>query len=267
MINRTNKPAHKIVIAFTSVAFLIALIALLVLVGCSGSRVESANDALHDALLLSGVAAEPVCPDPVIYDTGGTEQSLEWLSTKYGNVNWQCADPHPDADYVFVLSELRESCGPAVIITTVRDENGNPLPNKAVIRYWPGAPSLPNYDPPASRWTDLGVYGFTNAEGVVGFGTGTGDYYLPPDEGATWIYIADADGPSGVVRGIGMLALTEHCTVFPLFIRTDKDDILPPTPTPTEEPTVEPIPVPEGMFEIEKFYIQLVPIATATPNP
>ena len=159
-------------------------------------------------------------------------QDPAWLEGTYGPVSWQCAGAHTDADYVFRLTELRASCGPAAIVASVKDEHSGPLADRAVIRYWPGAPALPYYDPPASRWTDLGVVGWTGANGDVGFGLGDGDYYYPETgTGVTEMYVADYDGPSDLVEGLGMLGGTEHCTLFPTWHRIPKEDAVPPTPT------------------------------------
>jgi len=171
-------------------------------------------------------AAEPV------------EKSVQWLHDLFGAVNWHETEPHPDAGYVFRLVELQVACGPATLKTHVIDENGDPLEKIACIRYWMNMPDkhrLPAYDPPASRYTDLGVIGKTNSEGVVGWGMGEGDYYNPPHQvGATTIYIADFDGPSDYIEGLGMLAATNHCTIHQVFQRLPTDT---PGPGPTPEPT------------------------------
>ena len=207
------------------------------------------------------LAAEEGCPGPALYDTAGQVQDLAWLEATYGAVGWQCAGAHPDAGYVFRLTELRASCGPAAIVANVKDENGGPLADRAVIRYWPGAPALPEYDPPASRWTDLGVVGWTGANGDVGFGLGEGDYYYPKTgTGVTEMYVADYDGPSDLVEGLGMLGGTDHCTLFPTWHRIPKDDASPPTATP--EPTDEPVVEGAGVYRLEGVWIEL-----ATPAP
>jgi hypothetical protein len=206
------------------------------------------------------LAAEESCPGPALYDAAGLVQDLAWLEVTYGAVSWQCAEAHPDAEYLFRLTELRASCGPAVIVANVKGENGGPLADRAVVRYWPGAPALPYYDPPASRWTDLGVVGWTGVNGDVGFGLGEGDYYFPETgAGVTEMYVADYDGPSDLVAGLGMLGGTDHCTLFPTWHRIPKEDVIPPTATPG--PTEEPIAI-EGLYRIEELYIKL-----ATPAP
>jgi len=209
------------------------------------------------------------CPGPVIYDTTNTVQDTEWLAGKYGTaLTWGCVEPHPDADYVFRLTELRESCGPAVYITNLKDENGYPLEGRAVIRAWPGSPPLPYYDPPASRYlypddsegsVYIGNVGYTSGVGDVGFGVGSGDAYDPVNSsGVTNIYIADYDGPSDILRNLGWLAWTEHCTLFPVFYRVPKEDVVTPTPEPTGI-------VQDGLLRIEEFYIRVEPVGTPEP--
>ena len=221
-------------------------------------------------------ATEPCDEPPAIFDMYGTPQDVAWLRAKYGDaLTWSCTDPHPEAEYVFRLTELRESCGPAVFIVNVENDAGAPLQSKAVIRYWPGAPALPQYDPPASRYTDVGIVGWTSASGDVGFGVGHGDAYFPEtSQGATQFYIADYDGPSDWLKGIGWLDGTEHCTMFSVWARIPADTIVPPTPTPgptdTPGPTVTPgpgptLPVGEGLFELDGVYIRLVPVGTPAP--
>lgn len=248
------------------------LILVMVLGACGGtdtpSRSEFQQYLLASAEIEGGrssfaeIAIDAGCPGPALYDTDGTVQDIAWLEDTYGNVGWECAETHPDADYIYRLAELRASCGPAVIVVNVKDKDGNPLSGRAVVRYWPDAPLLPEYDPPASRWTDRGVVGWTSDNGDVGFGLGGGDYYWPETgSGVTRIYIADHEGPSDLVKNLGMLAGTEHCTLFPVYHRIPKEDVDPPTPTPG--PTGEPIP--EGLFRIDEFYIQLEEVATPTP--
>lgn len=258
------------------VAVLVGLVlALVLVVGCSSpaetpSRAEFQQYLMASAEVEGGrvafadLAVEAGCPGPVIYDLTGQVQDLSWLESTFGAVGWECAEAHPAAGYVFRLTALRESCGPAVIIVNVTDENGYALEGRAVVRYWPGAPALPVYDPPASRWTDLGVVGWTSGSGDVGFGLGAGDYYFPETgTGVTQIYVADYDGPSDLVKNLGMLGGTEHCTLFPVFSRIPVEDVDPETPTPSPlTPSPYPLPEGEGFFRIEGMWIQL-----GTPEP
>jgi len=260
---------------FLTLGGVFVLITMIVLTSCGKAEPNPSRSEFQQYLLYSaeieggrtsfaGMAADAGCPGPAIYDTDGSVKDAAWLMSRYGIVGWECTDVHPDADYVFRLAELRASCGPAIIIVNIKDENGAPLPGRAVVRYWPGAPSLPNYDPPASRYHSQGVVGWTSGNGDVGFGLGTGDYYFPETgSGVTDIWIADYDGPSDLVKNLGMLGGTDHCTVFPVYHRIPKDDVEPPTPTPG--PTGTPAPVPEGLLRIEEFYIKLEEAGTPTP--
>lgn len=233
------------------------------------SRAEFQRYLMAEAVIEDGapvLAFDAADPGPTLYDRTGQVRDPAWLLATFGIVGWERAEAHADADFIYRLTELRESCGPAVIIVNVKDENGAPLAGRAVVRYWPSAPALPYYDPPASRWTDLGVVGWTSGAGDVGFGLGAGDYYFPETgSGVTQIYIADYDGPSDLVKNLGMLGGTEHCTLFPVYHRIPAE-VDPPTPTPgptdTPGPTGTPAPVPEGLIKIEELWIKV-----ATPAP
>lgn len=170
--------------------------------------------ATSDLLVIDHRSGEPV------------PRSWDWLRSRFGDVTYGRANPHPEGDYVFRLAELHVNTGPAVMITRVVDEEDKPLEGYACIRYWVNMPShhkLPNYGAPASRYTDLGIVGKTNAEGHVGWGLGHGDYYTPPNQvGATMIYVADFEGPSDWIEGLGMLAATEHETIHQVFQRVSK---------------------------------------------
>ncbi len=236
------------------------------------SLAETVPIAMSDVVAETDPNLEPCEEDPAIYDMYGTRQDTEWLYSKYGTrIRWLCEKPHDEAEYIFRLTKLQESCGPAVFIVRVENEDGTPVAGKAVVRYWPGAPALPYYDPPASRHTDLGVVGWTSSNGDVGFGVGGGDAYIPFDEngnptgaeGVTELYIADYDGPSDWLGGIGWLGFTDHCTMFSTFTRIEKEEVV--TPTPTTEPTDEPGTLPSGLIEIDKVYIKVVPVETPTP--
>ena len=269
---------------------LVLILGIGVLAGCGGSdsdriptRAEFRHTLLSSAAVEGGRAAAAAdlatvagCPAPVLLDSSGTVRDLGWFVDRFGAaVAWTCAEPHPDADHVFRLVELREQCGPAVLIVRVLSGDGAPLAGLAVVRGWPGAPALPEYDPPASRYTipeqpgeiARGVVGWTSGSGDVGFGLGPGDYYDPATgSGVSWAYIADYDGPSDLIQGLGMLSGTEHCTLYPTFERIPKDEIEPPTPTPG--PTGEPVPAPAGLIQIEELWIRIAtPAPSAEPVP
>jgi hypothetical protein len=134
---------------------------------------------------------------------------------------------------------LRAKCGPASLIARVVDEADQPLVNYAVVRYWPGAPTLPDFsNTTAKQWTTKGVVGKTNVNGDVGFGMGQGDYYGPDkgETGASKLYVADFEGPGDLLHNLGMLAATEHCHIDATFKRLPKDEEPPPPPPTPGEP-------------------------------
>ena len=69
------------------------------------------------------------------------------------------------------------------------------------------------------------------------------------------MYVADYDGPSDLVEGLGMLGGTDHCTLFPTWHRIPKEDEIPPTATPG--PTGEPLVDGDGLYRIEGVWIEL----------
>lgn len=160
----------------------------------------------------------------VIWDALGNERDREWLAGKYGLVDlaggsetgehWAVAALVEEADYPPEAERVGFGGKPALpdagaaILVACRDELGLPVVGVTVVRYWPGAPELPE----ALRyWQSRGVYGATNGEGNIGFGMGPGDYYSPPAQyGATWVWVNDPDRESVAVTGLGMLAGTNH---------------------------------------------------------
>ena len=244
----------------------------------TGAQLEATPGVSPDIAAVD-LATEADCPAPTIYGYNRVLEDEAWLRANFGDaVQWHCAEPHEDADYVFRLTELEAACGPAVLIGIVQDEFGHPLSNRAVIRGWPGAEPLPAYDPPASRYVwppppdetiARGIVGWTSAVGDVGFGLGSGDYYWPEtSSGVSWMYIADYDGPSDLLTGLGMLAGTEHCALRGKWLRIPKENVNPVTPTPPPTPTPGPgtptvtPEVPAGLIEVEGIYLKL-----ATPAP
>jgi len=189
---------------------------------------------------------------PVIYNYNGQVTTVDWLYEEFGpGVEWRYIEPHPDTDWVFRVTALRAKCGPAAIVVKVVDEFGNPLEGIEVVRYWPGAPTLPDFSgTTAYQWTTIGVHGPTNAEGDIGFGMGTGDYYWLPATAVSGVYVADFAGYGDYVGGLGMLGATDHCHLDVQFSKLSAVDPNPPTPTPTtgptDEPTVEPTDEPSG---------------------
>jgi hypothetical protein len=124
----------------------------------------------------------------------------------------------------------------------VTDQEARPLETAQVVRHWPDAPPLPAWPPPTSRWRDRGVYGQTNPSGDIGFGMGHGDYYFPPEGGASAVWVAEAEGPSDLVSGLGMLGGTSHRHLDVYFALQDVDAQTPPPLPPPSPAPAQPLP-------------------------
>jgi hypothetical protein len=167
-----------------------------------------------------------------IYDQNGAQKDAAWLKATYGNVQVTEATV-PTGAAVFRVAELREKVGPATLIAQCRLPDGSPIKNVPIVRYWPGAPTLPTWEPPPERWRDRGVSGRTNNEGNVGFGMGNGDYYRPDSqEGASAIWCGKPSTHSDLVSGLGMLVATNHAHIDTIFELAEG----PPGPEPGPEP-------------------------------
>jgi hypothetical protein len=93
---------------------------------------------------------------------------------------------------------------------------------------------------PLSRWRERGVFGGTNIEGNIGFGMGHGDYYFPPNVGASAVWVADGAGPADVVSGLGMLGGTNH-RHLDIFYQLTKIEAPPPEEPPVGPPIEPPV--------------------------
>ena len=166
--------------------------------------------------LLLLVAAAPPEPDPEIWQTylplaitqgiagvqildcDGNPATETWLQNTFGPVTWtRGTGPH--------LATIRcDDSGISALVVHVEDPDGSPVADQLVVRRWPDAPRLPEE---LAGWFDNGVYGPTNANGDIGFGMGHGDYYFPPAEGPSCIWLH----PGGdLLCGLGMLGGTNH---------------------------------------------------------
>lgn len=155
---------------------------------------------------------------PKIFDKEGQERDWAWLIARFGDVTIS----QSTYEQVYRLVEIREQEGPAALIPSLLDEEGQPVPGVQVIRYWPGAPELPVWDPPPERWKNRGVHGKTNDEGHIGFGMGGGDYYDSQTEtGASSIWVGELGWGSDCIHGLGMLAATNHIHLNPTFQRQE----------------------------------------------
>jgi CRP-like cAMP-binding protein/outer membrane biosynthesis protein TonB len=150
-------------------------------------------------------AAAAIPPLQVI-DVNGQTRDYAWVQSYYG-AEIQRAQPGPNGQ-VFRIVKIIERKGPAVNIIQVLNEDGSPMDQQKVIRYWPGADKLKVAS--ASHWRDRGVVGVTNADGEMGFALGRGDYISGPGRGASAMWVANPTIPSDLANKLGMIAGTEH---------------------------------------------------------
>jgi len=158
---------------------------------------------------------------PRVYDQQGGEQDWDWLVANFGAVSLERAETLAGASQVYHIVKLQDVEGPAVQTAYVVDSQGVPLEKITVVRYWPDAPGLPEWQPPTSRWRDRGVHGETKKTGEIGFGMGYGDYYFPPAGGASAMWVAGETGPSDWIGGLGMLGGSNHRHLDVTFQRQD----------------------------------------------
>jgi hypothetical protein len=180
---------------------------------------------------------------PKVYDQEGDERDWHWLIANFGAIRVERAQVPEGASHVYRIVKLQDAEGPAVKIVHVEDEAGKPQGGIRVVRHWPDAPQLPEWPPPASRWQERGVYGDTNVNGDIGFGMGRGDYYFPPEGGASAVWVASSAGPSDYISGLGMLGGTNHRHID-VFYQLQAVEGKPPEPSPTPTPPPTPTPTP-----------------------
>lgn len=175
------------------------------------------------------------------FDHEGTERNETWLSARFGLVTVRTST----AESAFRAVELRESIGPAVYVVKVLDENGRPMDQEQVARTWPD-PQLPVL--PENEWYIQGVYGPTNVEGDIGFGSGGGDVYWPEDgqQGASSFWVLEF--PSDCIEGIGTLA-DHHAHLDMTFGWVEGNEPPPPPPPPSPPPP----PPTECTLDVEAF--------------
>ena len=191
--------------------------------------------------------------EPRVYDQQGQERNWQWLVANFGSVNLERAEVPQGPGKVFRVVKLQDREGPAVLVVHVTDQEGNPRDGVTVVRYWPDAPSLPDWPPPTSRWRTRGVFGGTNPNGDIGYGMGTGDYYSPPKGGASAVWVAEQAGPSDCVSGLGMLSGTNHRHLEVHFQLQDvKGEPPPPTPPPPTPPEPTPPPAEDNWARLFK---------------
>lgn len=151
----------------------------------------------------------PTLPSPeqpvTVLNCQGIPTSTAWLSETFGAVTWtQGATETARLDAIVPCCD--HGC-PAVVVVHVQNAQGAPVAGATVVFHWDGAPILPVEMRACGE--ERGVYGSTNGNGDIGFGLGSGSYYWPPDGGPHVLWIAGA-GPSACLRGIGMIAATDH---------------------------------------------------------
>lgn len=135
-----------------------------------------------------------------IYDSYGTLQSWDWLSSRFGAV-WLLRGN--GAVPVRVLGE--EASGQTVLIVSV-ERAGQPLPGIPVMFYWPDAPWL---DPSLQACgLDRALPVHTNADGEAHFAMGSGSAYWPPAGGPHVVWVGGA--ASDCLGGLGWLGGTNH---------------------------------------------------------
>jgi hypothetical protein len=180
---------------------------------------------------------------PEIYDLQGGERNWDWLVASFGAVKLERAVAPEGAGLVFRIIRLHVVEGTPIESVHVLGQDGNPLAGARVVRTWPGAPPLPGWLPPASRWRECGVYGVTGAKGEIGFGMGHGDTYTPPDGGASAVWVAEEAGPSDLFDGLGMLEGERHRHLDVYFQLQDVGaEPPPPPPAPPAPPPPAPSP-------------------------
>jgi hypothetical protein len=179
-----------------------------------------------------------------ILDQEGQKRDWDWLVATFGPLRVERVEIPEGVSRVYRVVKLQGVEGPAVQVVTVSDPDGNALEGIRVVRHWPDAPDLPTWAPPISVWYREGVYGTTNADGNIGFGMGQGDYYFPPDSGASSLWVADETGPSDSISGLGMLGGTRHDHLDVTFQLVEVEQ-----PQPAEPPAGPPATPAEPLVE------------------
>jgi hypothetical protein len=158
---------------------------------------------------------------PTVMDPQGQIRDWAWLSVGFGPIRLERAVAAEAGQRVYRLVEVRVVEGPAAQLVGVSDQEDKPLEGVLVVRSWPGAPELPAWSPPASRWLDRGVSGPTGRDGIVGFGLGPEDSYALPDAGPGCVWVEGPVGPSDRISGLGRLG-TPTQPHLDLFFRLEE---------------------------------------------
>lgn len=206
-----------------------------------GSGWESASYAHFIAAAGTDYATQPVYFEdlrpagvepqiPRITDMAGAvkefgleiDTSLGWTACPEGKACWK-------------LVGIRFRTGVAATIPLIIGPNGLPNPNICVYENWPDAPDQP-VTPTPPYYTNY-VGGFTNGDGVLGFGYGGGGV-VGANGGPFNVWPSNA--PSGLepqyadcLKKIGWRGDTDHMTPSGVWAYTVKPSVTSdPTPTP-----------------------------------
>jgi hypothetical protein len=180
------------------------------------------------------LAAIDEVPAAVCYDEAGKVIPKEQLEAWFGHaVHIERCRVDAEAPYIARVVSLRCRDTGAVQLVRLVDPGGLPIQKAAIARWWPDAPRIDPYPPDcqASRWRDRAVIGWTNADGLHGFGMGGGD--CPPGSSAVWVLHCDA--PSDWVAGLGWSPGREHKVVEVTYALYPVDDQPQPQPPPDPE--------------------------------
>jgi hypothetical protein len=175
-------------------------------------------------------------PAVVCYDEAGKVITRAELEAWFGApVHVERCQAHPDAPFIARVVSLQCRDTGAVQLVRLVDPGGLPIVRAAIARWWPDAPGLDPYpeDCYASRWRDRSVIGWTNEEGLIGFGMGGGD--KPPGYSGVWALHCQA--PSDWVGGLGWNPGREHKVIevtFGLYPVDDQPGPQPPPPEPSD---------------------------------
>jgi hypothetical protein len=150
-----------------------------------------------------------------VFAIDGSEKSLDWLVQTWGV---QVDTSLRKAGRNFVVTRIWEREGAAIYPVRVLNIQGLPWEGCIVGRSWPGAPNgwpggcKPDNVVAPPEAINRAVFGVTNANGMVEFGLGKGDY-AAPGQGVSIIWCPSHIAGSDVVRKLGMLPNTNHRTL------------------------------------------------------
>jgi hypothetical protein len=159
--------------------------------------------------------------EPAVYDIHGTQQDMDWVRTTYGNVEIvkPSAEDLEGASHVFRIVKLQEAQNNLELCCSV----GGVDQDDKVAFYWPGAPSLPPYDPPTARWEDRAFVAnilLGTAKLCMG---GDSDYNPETQTGAYRIWVLKPNHGSEFIKGLGWLMASAYRHLNVTFARFELD--------------------------------------------